>query len=261
MPGLNGRLQLFLLGSGLCSGLCSGCGVQQRPAEKLIDPQLHSEGVLVERQRGMRDLELGRYRVEGLQIEDQPFDGTGPLAPDASGRTRPTTQLHMTFTLVGGARPWSAACIGQRRQPADHDLAAVADEQRDEVAVHCRITRHVQDSRRLMPDPVTDAWWSEWELQIEGPLTQNLLGRLDPVGGPQAEGKVVEVVMWYQLWSFTRRPLPAALAVIRGNGGSEAALILDAPERAWLGAQLDDAQRELALTAMLALRLLPLGFD
>ncbi|PRQ10068.1 hypothetical protein [Enhygromyxa salina] len=259
MQALKGRFQLFLL----ALGLCSGCGVQQRAAEKLIDPQLHSEGVLVERQRGVRDLEMGRYRVEGLQIEDQPFDGTGPLAPDASGRTRPTTQLRMSFTLVGGAQPWTAACIGQRRQPTDHDLAAVADEQRDEVAVRCQISSEVASSSgsSTMGHP------THWELRIEGPLTNNLLGSLAPVAvdpsspSSPTQSKVVEVVMWYQLWSFTRRPLPAALAVIRGEGGSEAALILDAPERAWLDAGLDDAGRELALTTMLALRLLPLGFD
>jgi hypothetical protein len=77
--------------------------------------------------------------------------------------------------------------------------------------------------------------------------------------GREDAGKIVEVVMWHQLWGFTRRPLPAALAVVRGDGGTEAAMILDAPERAWLDAGLDDAGRELALTAMLALRLVPLG--
>ena len=67
--------------------------------------------------------------------------------------------------------------------------------------------------------------------------------------------------MWYRLWNISRRRLPASLAVIRGDGGTEAALILDTPERAWLEPALDDAGRELALTAMLALRLAPLGFD
>ena len=46
-----------------------------------------------------------------------------------------------------------------------------------------------------------------------------------------------------------------------GDTKTEAALILDKPERAWLDPKLDDAGRELALTAMLALRLLPLGFE
>lgn len=240
---MSGRFQLFLL----LLGLCSGCGTQQRPAEKLIDPQLRSEGVLVERQRGVRDLELGGYRVEGLTIEEQPFDGSGPLAPDASGRTRPATQQQISFTLSGGAQDWTAECIGQRRQPADHDLAAVADEQREEVAVQCQITQAGGSAAR-------------WVLRIHGPLTNNLLGSLSPAGS-ETGGKIVEVVMWHQLWGFTRRHLPASLVVIRGDRGIEAALILDVPERAWLDAELDDAGRELALTAMLALRLLSLGFD
>ncbi|WP_146155242.1 hypothetical protein [Enhygromyxa salina] len=258
---MNGRSQLLGLALASLVSFGPGCGVQQRAAEKLIDPQLRSEGVLVERQRGRRDLELGRYRVEELELVDETFDGSGPLAPDADGRTRPTEQLRMSFTLAGGAQPWTAECVGQRRQPPDHDLAVLAGELRDEVAVHCQLA----------------GGESRWVLRVEGPLTNNLLGRVYAAGeaepgelgevgelgqlGEGGPGRVVEVVMWYQLWNFTRRHLPASLVVIRGDEGTEAALILDAPERAWLDAALDDSGRELALTTMLALRLLPLGFD
>ena len=253
------RLRLPVLNSfSLALALIAGCGVNQRAAEKLIDPQLRSEGVLVERQRKAGDLELGPYRVQALELRDEPFDGEGPLAPDADGRTRPTQQLRLSFTLVGGAQAWTADCVGQRRQPPDHDLAAVADEIRDEVAVHCQLA----------------SGEARWVLHMDGPLKANLLGRLAPARESESEsesesealaGKVVEVVMWHQLLNFTRRRLPASLALVRGEAGSgittEAAMILDAPERAWLEPTLDDASHELALTAMLALRLLPLGFE
>ncbi len=238
-----------------------GCGVQQRAAESLIDPQLRRDGVLVERQQGLagesdfggrgpkkspRDLELGRYRVVGVELAEEPFDGTGPLAPDADGRTRPTQQVHLEFSLAGGATTWTADCIGQRRQSPDHDLAAEAGDPRDEIAVRCTFTGGERTAT----------------LELDGDLGGNPSGRLS---GPTGSEKIVEVLLWHRLWNITRRRLPAALALIRTNDGSdaktEAALILDKPERAWLDPALDDAGRELALTAMLALRLLPLGFE
>lgn len=221
-----------------------GCGARQQAAEKLIDPQLRERGVLVERQSDGRDLELGRYRVEQLQVAEERFDGTGPLAPDAAGRSRPTQQWRLRFALVGGERPWDVQCVGQRRQPPDHDLAAAADEPRDEVAVHCQLAG---GEHRFV-------------LRIDGSLAANLTGTLESADD-QRSGKVVEIVMWHRLWNVSRRRLPASLALIHGDGRTEAALILDTPERAWLAVELDATQRELALASLLALRLLPLGFD
>jgi hypothetical protein len=223
----------------------TSCGVQQQAAEKLIDPRLHEQGVLVERHSGGRDLELGRYRVEGLQVDEQPFDGTGPLAANADGRTRPTQQWRLQFSLLGGETPWDVQCIGQRRQPPDHDLAAAADELRDEVAVQCQLAGGEQ----------------RWLLRIDGSLAANMVGELESVDDRERAGKVVEIVMWHRLWNVSRRRLPASLALIRAGGETEAALILDAPERAWLAPELDAGERELALASMLALRLLPLGFE
>jgi hypothetical protein len=229
----------------------SGCGAQQRAAERLIDPLLRSQGVLVERQTGGRELALGRYRVEQQRVEDQTFDGTGQLAPGTDGRTRPTSQLRLEFTLAGGATPWTADCVGQRRQPPDHDLAAAADEQREEVAVHCQISQVSQISGEQQ----------RWVLAIDGNLGANLIGELTQVGAPEGTAKIVEIVMWHRVLNVSRRRLPASLGLIRSQAGAEAALILDKPERAWLARTLDDTQRELALTSLLALRLLPLGFD
>jgi hypothetical protein len=240
---------------GLILVVIGGCGVQQRAAESLIDPQLRHEGVLVERQRGVRDLELGRYRVVDVELGDEPFDGSGPLAPDADGHTRPTQQLRLRFSLVGGVVPWTARCIGQHRQPPDHDLATIAGDPRDEIAVRCALAGGDQS----------------WTLELDGDLGGNLLGHVHPDGLPTVDGpsagpsKIIEVLLWHRLWNISRRRLPAPLALIRSQADdkmrTEAALILDKPERAWLDATLDDSGRELALAAMLALRLLPLGFE
>jgi hypothetical protein len=242
----------------ICASLAMvmACGVQQRAAESLIDPRLRSEGVLVERQQGVRDLELGRYRVVEIELEDERFDGSGPLAPDADGRSRPTQQLRLGFSLVGGAVPWTARCVGQRRQPPDHDLAAVSGDPRDEIAVRCALVGGRAGDEQ--------AGEQQWTLELAGDLGGNLLGRLSSTTPSERPARVVEVLLWHRLWNVTRRRLPAALALIRSesaDGSTEAALILDKPERAWLDPSLDDVDRELALTAMLALRLLPLGFE
>lgn len=239
------------MGASLAGAL--GCGVQQRAAESLIDPRLRSEGVLVERQQGVRDLELGRYRVVEIELDDEPFDGSGPLAADADGRSRPTQQLRLGFSLVGGATTWTARCVGQRRQPPDADLAAVSGDPRDEIAIACALAGET-------PEPQT------WTLELAGDLGGNLVGRLYATTATERPEKIVEVLLWHRLFNITRRRLPAALALIRSgdeaaDATTEAALILDKPERAWLDPALDDAERELALTAMLALRLLPLGFE
>lgn len=238
---MRSQLGHSLLALGLLAVL--GCGAQQRAAEKLIDPRLREHGVLVERQSARGELELGRYRVENLQIDAQPFDDTGPLAAGGGGHTRPTQQWRLQFSLIGGESPWQVQCVGQRRQPPDHDLAAVIDERRDEIAVRCGLN----DGAR------------HWELRVDGNLANNLTGSLEPLG--DGSSKQVEIVMWHRLWNVSRRRLPASLALIREDAGTEAALILDAPERAWVAVELDAAGRELALASLLALRLLPLGFD
>jgi len=240
-----------LLSRGLLAAslaMIAGCGAQQRAAEQLIDPLLRSQGVLVERQAGDRELALGRYRVAQQRVEDEAFafDGTGQLAPGTDGRTRPAQQLRLEFSLAGGATPWTANCVGQRRQPPDHDLAAAADEQREEVAVRCQISQISGEQQR-------------WVLAIDGNLGANMLGQLTRVGAPEAT-KIVEIVMWHRVLNVSRRRLPASLGLISTPAGAEAALILDKPERAWLAPSLADSERELALTTLLALRLLPLGF-
>ncbi|GEM_PF-1072853 len=237
------------------------CVVQQRPAENLIDPRLRAQGIALENngswpRRG--DLELGGYRISEVEVHDEVFDGTGPLAsnPDrAGGHTRPTQQLRLTFELHPPAETdvgvWTAECVGQHRQPPDHDLAAAADEAREEIALRCVLVSG--DAR--------------WGLNMEGDLANNLLGRLEPLAGAR-EGevaRVVELILWHQLLNFTRRRMPTSLALIRGQirgqGSTDAAMILDSPERAWLAVELDPVTRARLLTTMVALRLLPLGFE
>lgn len=234
-----------------------GCAAQQRAAENLVDPRLRAEGVLLERngRQPRGELDLGGYTVAGLEITEEAFDGSGPLAPDpaqARGRTRPTQQLRLRFELrppqgqTQGSN-WTSECVGQRRQPSDHDLAAAADELRDEVAIACQLVGPEHGDR--------------WVLQIHGRLADNLRGELRPADAGQGSAQVVEILLWHRLLNVTRRRLPASLALIHGEANTEAALILDSPERAWLARDLSAHDRARLLTAMVSLRLLPLGFD
>ncbi|NVB38706.1 hypothetical protein G6O69_12765 [Pseudenhygromyxa sp. WMMC2535] len=256
------RTLLATLWLGLAPMIASaGCSAQQHAAEKLVDPRLRAQGVLLEHNAGRSrqgDLDLGGYRVSAFDLREEPQD-VALLTPEASGRTRPGQQLQLRFELLtpAGAR-WTSACVAERRQPADHDLAAVADEAHEEIALRCTLAPLGEDPQR-------------WTLSLAGSLDENLLGSLEPDDGPNtqadtdtppARAHAVEVMMWRELFDLdlARKRLPASLAVVRGEQ-SEAALILDSPERAWLDPALDEGQRALVLTALISLRLLPLGLD
>ncbi|EDM74715.1 hypothetical protein PPSIR1_40869 [Plesiocystis pacifica SIR-1] len=240
--------------------ISSGCGVQQRAAEKLIDPQLHREGVLVENNAGRpaRDgsFALGGYAVTKVERWEQAAV-PGAFLGDDNPRTRPTQALGVRFELsTPEGERWIGECLGQRRQPPDHDLAAVADELRDEVALRCS---YIAQTDEGPGDP--------WLLSLDGDLADNLLGSLERQGEGEAPPQVVEVVLWYQLLNFTRRRLPASLALLRATDSradrptTAAAMILDSPERAWLTPELGAHTRGLSLAVLVSLRLIPLGFE
>ena len=255
---------------GVVLALGVGCGA--RAAEKLIDPRLRETGELLEREGRGRALVFGAYRVAGLERSEELFGDEishGPLAPDAGGRTRPTQQVRLRFGLVGGPRTWRASCVGQRRQPPDHDFAAVADELRDEVALRCELTAEVG-----APDTgegTGEGGESErWVLSLDGRLADNLLGELveqvelaEQLDTRPASRRAVEVVMWHRLWNISRRHLPASLVAVRSldGGQTDAALIMTAREQVVLDPSLGPDGEALVLATMLAIRLMPLGFD
>lgn len=231
----------------------SACSIRQRAAEKLLDPQLLAEGDALEREQGGRDLQLGPYRVVGLEQSE------APRAESEGGQGRPTLEYQLRFTLEHtqaprAQLPWRADCTGVRRQPIDHDFAAAADEARDEVALRCVFAQGEAQGDQA----------ERWELELAGTLANNLFGELvstRAAAGDPSANKRVEVLMWHRVWKISRRPLPASLATVLGAEGSEAALILSGRERAWLAPTLAEQQRGLAMATLLALRLIPLGFE
>ena len=249
------RTPICLASMGLASLLAVGA-CTTRAAEKLIDPRLRETGELLEREGRGQTLVLGPYRVAGLERQEAPPDlggGFGAAAMGSDERTRPSHLLSLDFGLTGGPRAWRVSCQGQRRQPADHDFAAVADEQRDEVAMRCTL-----EAEREGGEPEI------WTLSLAGTLADNILGEL--VGpGPTSEAptRAIELLMWHRVWNISRRHLPASLVEVRSLDGrqTDAALIMAPREQAMLDAALEPGERALVMATMLAIRLMPLGFD
>lgn len=223
--------------------LILACLAQQRPAEKLIDPRLRADAILLVAARGP-ELVFDRYRAVDVELREVEVDAVGLLPADARGRA--TQQQRLNLRMIGGEIDWQIECVVQRRQPADADFAAVADETRDEVAVACQLAGGEQ----------------RWRLQLGGVLGHDLLGRLVSVDEREPAVELeLELLVWYQLWKFVRRSLPTPLVQIRGEGGTRAAMIFGQPERVWFDRRLEASEGEVLLAALIALRLLPIGLE
>lgn len=231
-----------------------------RAAQKLIDPRLREAGELIEREGRAHEGVYGAYRVVGVEQRERGGAADSPLGADELGRTRPSQEIALDFELVGGSASWRTSCVGQRRQPPDHDFAAVADELRDEIALRCELEPIALESEGSGASSSEAGPGSgPWVLSLDGRLADNLVGELRQAD----QRRAVEVVMWHRLWNISRRHLPASLVSVRSVDGSEsdAALIMTAREQIVLRSSLDARERGLLLAASLAVRLTPLGFD
>lgn len=248
----------LLIISTISSMVMAGCLAQQRAAEKLIDPQLRSQGEpLIAQVDGDRELVLGRYRVVDLRLEQEPFSvhprvaedsATSPLGPDEAGRTRPTIQTRLHLRLIGGASEWQAECVAQRRQPGDQDFAAAADENRDEVAFACQIST---------------AEGPRWHVRASGKLGEVVDGRLVELLDEGEEGRsfALRLILGHALFNYVPRPLPTPLLELRRDEQAVAAMILAEPERVWLDEGLVVSEGEALLTTLAAVRMLSLDWE
>lgn len=219
------------------------CLAQQRPAEKMIDPRLRADATMLVAAGGPVP-SFDRYRVVDVELRDEAFDGSGPLSADTRGRA--TQQQRMTLRMIGGEHEWQVECIAWRRMPANADFAAAADEAHDEVAITCQIRGGEQ----------------RWRMQLGGLLGGDLLGELRSVDEREVPVEFeLEISVWYQLWKFVRRSLPAPLVQVRDDTGTKAAMIFGRPERVWFDRRLEARDGELLLVSLIALRLLPIGLE
>jgi hypothetical protein len=220
--------------------LASGCALEQRPSVEVVDAPLRAHGVELRAGDAPRgQIRLGPYTVRDI-VRDRDPDRS-PLLPEAL--PRPSRFDGLRFALVAPEdRTWRAECRSQRRQARNADLAGEADESRDEVGLECRLS-----------DPSARTF----SLAASGDLGRGLHGELRGA----AAGKPIfelEVIVQRKLLRFVERELPIPVARLSRGKSPAAAMLLDAPERAWLAPKLPDDERALALAVMTAVRLLPL---
>lgn len=124
------------------------------------------------------------------------------------------------------------------------DYAAVLDENRDEIAVACDLGRGGEH---------------QWAFVTEAELSRNFAGTLSEQGSERS--LTVEVVMYVERFGKLRRHLPDAVAQVRDGETIVAAMVLAKPEQAWVSRSSEPDVVDAAMSAMLALRFLPLGLE
>jgi len=229
-------------------------------AVEVIDAPLRDKGEEVRASKAPRgELRLGSYEVSSI-VQHNTREGQALLS---DVQPRPSTFYHLDFDLTqaltregdekSGAReksesaaapkPWHATCVAERRVAQNIDFAAAADESHDEVALVCTLV-----------DPRASAW----SLRAEGDVGRGLSGE---VRGEEPETLAfsVEVLARRRFFGAVGRELPFPVVQLREERTATAAMLLDTPERAWFGPELEPERRSLALAVMVALRLLPLG--
>ena len=124
------------------------------------------------------------------------------------------------------------------------DYAAALDENQDEIAVACDLGRDNKQG---------------WAFVTEAELSHNFAGTLTEHGSERS--LTVEVVMYVERFGKLRRHLPDPVAQVRDGETIVAAMVLARPEQAWVSRSSEPEVVDAAMSAMLALRFLPLGLE
>lgn len=228
----------------LLAGLPPGCVWARRASVDAVDPELRAKGLQLARGDEPNGFRLGSYLVSAPQLarEAPEPDGESGLAQD--GAPRPVVAHRLDLEVVADDRQWAIRCKSQRRQPASMDYAAVLDENQDEIAVSCDLDR---DNKR------------QWAFVTEAELSHNFAGTLTEQGSERV--LTVEVVMYVERFGKIRRHLPDPVAQVRDGETIVAAMVLARPEQAWVSRSSEPEVVDAAMSAMLALRFLPLGLE
>lgn len=233
------------------AGIAGGCPLEQKMSLEVIDAPLRARGIELRGVAGPGEsMQLGPYAVTQVQRE-RSSRGEALLA---AALPRPASFHQLRFELKApGDRTWRVYCEAQRRQARNADLAGELDESHDEVGLVCRFAGPDQD---------------HWTLRASGNVGRGLSGELraasvpDPAGGRPEPGALAfetEVIVRRSFVRVVDRELPIPVAQLRRKKQAAAAMLLEAPERGWLAPGLSGPDRELAMVAMAALRLLPIG--
>jgi len=222
---------------GVLAGLL-GCAVDQKMTVEVLDARLRSQGeALVKTAAPRGALSIGAWRAESIVRGRAPTGA--PLLERAS--PRPSVFYELSFVMVAAAgERWPVRCALERRAAENADLAAESDEDDDVIGLQC-------------------GWalrGAAWRLRAAGSVRRGMIGEVRGEGEEAA--LKVEVIAERRWLGQVDRALPTPAVQLRREGVAVAAMLLDAPERAWLAREEDEAAVAAAMTAMVALRLLPI---
>lgn len=235
-------LLLLVLVSTSCDGL-------RRASLKIVDPTVQ-KNPRWERERAKGGFQLGPYTVlrpvlrETAIDEDRVTAGAAGAGADADATRKPGWRWHVELTVRGPDREYVARCTGLRVPTIVADYGEIADVNNDEVRIDC----DVQGEHR-------------WRLSAQGRLDKNVGGELRAVDADGAAPMKLEILLWSVRLKLVRRHLAAPVVQMRRDRTTVAALIMDRPEWAWVAAGESAELRGVALTALLAVEALPLGWS
>lgn len=227
-------LAIALVGSTSCDGL-------RRASLKIIDPTVQ-KNPRWEREHAKGGFQLGPYTVLRPELRETAVDEDAGTRTDAP--RQPGWRWHVELTVRGPDREYVARCTGLRVPTIVADYGEIADVNNDEVQIDC----DVQGDHH-------------WRLSAQGRLDQNVGGELRAIDADGAAPMKLEILLWAVRLKLVRRHLAAPVVQMRRDRTTVAALIIDRPEWAWVAAGESAEIRGVALTALLAVEALPLGWS
>jgi hypothetical protein len=232
-------LVIALLGTTSCDGL-------RRASLKTVDPTVQ-KNPRWERERAKGGFRLGPYTVLRPELRETAIDEdrvTGGAESAADMTRKPGWRWHVALTVRGPDREYVALCTGLRVPTIIADYGEVADVNNDEVRIDC----DVQGDQK-------------WRLSAQGRLDKNVGGELRALDADSAAPMKLEILLWAVRLKLVRRHLAAPVVQMRRDRTTVAALIMERPEWAWVAAGESAEIRGVALTTLLAIQALPLGWD
>jgi len=221
------------LGSVSCDGL-------RRASLKIVDPTLQ-KNPRWERERARGGFQLGPYTVLRPELRESAVDEDLGARTDAP--RKPGWRWHVRLTVRAPEREYVATCTGLRVPTIGADYGEVADVNNDDVHIDC----DVQGEQR-------------WRMTAQGRLDKNIGGELRAVDADGAAPLKLEILLWMVRLKLVRRTLAAPVVQLRRDRTAVAALVMERPEWAWVAAGESAELRGVALTALLAIEALPLGW-
>jgi hypothetical protein len=220
---------------------CTSCDGLRRASLKTVDPTVQ-KNARWERERAKGGFALGPYTVLRPELRETAIDEDLGFRGDAP--RKPGWRWHVALTVQGPDREYVARCTGLRVPTIIADYGEVADVNNDEVRIDC----DVQGDQK-------------WRLSAAGRLDKNVGGELRALDADSAAPMKLEILLWSVRMKLVRRHLAAPVVQMRRDRTTVAALIMERPEWAWVAASESAELRGVALTTLLAVEALPLGWD